>query len=215
MSVVSVSERRDLRRPGERLPVPMRRRLARRHLPSRYLTTISSLIFFLYTCWLCITFVNPITTRFRLVIYFYLHLFLSFLSRMFWLLNGNFEVAVDSLNLISPILVSISSRMKRNFVTQTNKKDFILNFHRFLDVDECSVPELCRNSLSCENTPGNYTCTCVKGFHGRQCQYNVNDCHGHQCLNGATCIDLIDEYHCACRPGFNGNSIPKYIFFWF
>ena len=103
--------------------------------------------------------------------------------------------------------------MKRNFVTQTNKKDFILNFHRFLDVDECSVPELCRNSLSCENTPGNYTCTCVKGFHGRQCQYNVNDCHGHQCLNGATCIDLIDEYHCACRPGFNGNSIPKYIFF--
>ncbi|KZR98899.1 Delta-like protein [Daphnia magna] len=35
MSVVALSERGDLRRPGERLPLPMRRRLARRHLRSR------------------------------------------------------------------------------------------------------------------------------------------------------------------------------------
>ena len=215
MSVVSVSERRDLRRPGERLPVPMRRRLARRHLPSRYLTTISSLPSFIYL----LAVYNLCEPHYNSFPFSYLFLFtfisLFSLSNVLTLKRQLWSSCFDSLNLISPILVSISSRMKRNFVTQTNKKDFILNFHRFLDVDECSVPELCRNSLSCENTPGNYTCTCVKGFHGRQCQYNVNDCHGHQCLNGATCIDLIDEYHCACRPGFNGNSIPKYIFFWF
>lgn len=78
------------------------------------------------------------------------------------------------------------------------------------------MPELCpsSNSVGCDNTLGNYTCHCVKGFHGRQCQYNVNDCHGHQCINGATCIDLIDEYHCACRPGFSGKStLQVSIFF--
>lgn len=66
------------------------------------------------------------------------------------------------------------------------------------------MPEKCRNSVRCDNTPGNYTCHCVKGFHGRQCDVNANDCEGNECANGATCIDLIDAYHCACAPGFGG-----------
>ena len=77
-------------------------------------------------------------------------------------------------------------------------------------MDECAA-SLCRNAESCENTAGNYTCHCIKGFSGLNCETNLNDCRG-QCLNGATCIDLIDQYHCACQPGFSGNSIRQHQF---
>ena len=79
----------------------------------------------------------------------------------------------------------------------------ISNWWPFADVDECAA-NMCRNAETCDNTAGNYTCHCIRGFSGRNCQTNLNDCHG-QCLNGATCIDLIDQYHCACQPGFSGN----------
>ena len=91
----------------------------------------------------------------------------------------------------------------------------IINLIVVLDVDECAG-HVCRNAESCENTAGSYTCRCIKGFSGVNCQTNLNDCRG-QCLNGGTCIDLIDQYHCACPKGFSGNCYtfllhyPHYI----
>jgi jagged-like protein len=78
-------------------------------------------------------------------------------------------------------------------------------------VDECQQNP-CRNAVDCRNGAGNYTCRCLNGWVGRNCEINVNDCRG-QCSNGATCIDLVDDYHCACSPGFKGShSAPKFNF---
>lgn len=79
----------------------------------------------------------------------------------------------------------------------------------FLDVDEC-VSEPCINAVSCVNLAGSYQCRCRRGWTGRRCDHNINDCVG-QCQHGATCIDLVNDYHCACQPGYTGNIVQHYI----
>ncbi|KAJ2944729.1 hypothetical protein O0L34_g4091 [Tuta absoluta] len=89
------------------------------------------------------------------------------------------------------------------------------------DVDECAtsregsettVTEVplgpCVNAAACNNTAGGYSCTCLAGWTGRDCEVNVDDCTG-QCLHGATCIDLVDDFHCACAAGYAGRTCAR------
>lgn len=67
--------------------------------------------------------------------------------------------------------------------------------------------------MSCENTPGAFSCTCLEGWSGTTCAKNTNDCVG-QCKNGASCVDLINDYHCACAPGFTGKQNSVWMKWW-
>lgn len=74
-------------------------------------------------------------------------------------------------------------------------------------------------------TSSSYSCYCIDGYTGRQCQTNWDECWSTPCLNGGTCIDGVASYNCTCSEGFNGmlqfslsvpaNRVALFIFFIF
>lgn len=52
-----------------------------------------------------------------------------------------------------------------------------------------------------------YSCYCIDGYTGVQCQTNWDECWSSPCQNGATCIDGVAQYNCSCPEGFVGNII--------
>lgn len=53
----------------------------------------------------------------------------------------------------------------------------------------------CANGGRCVlNNSDSYRCVCTRGWSGRDCRVNVNDCIEHWCQNGGTCVDEIDGY---------------------
>ena len=61
-----------------------------------------------------------------------------------------------------------------------------------------------RNGASCNNQGGHYTCDCLPGFQGAQCQFDVDDCANGPCHNGGTCHDQINSFYCSCPHGTEG-----------
>ena len=61
-----------------------------------------------------------------------------------------------------------------------------------------SIP-LCRNSST-------YTCYCIDGYTGVQCQTNWDECWSSPCLNGGTCHDGVAAFNCTCPAGYTGTS---------
>ena len=60
--------------------------------------------------------------------------------------------------------------------------------------DPCiSAP--CQNNAICTNDMVElYTCSCLPGFKGRNCEAEINECEEEPCLNGGTCFDLEGQY---------------------
>ncbi|KAJ8011615.1 hypothetical protein DPEC_G00060090 [Dallia pectoralis] len=54
-----------------------------------------------------------------------------------------------------------------------------------------------------------YSCYCLQGFTGENCEIDVDDCQSNPCLNGGTCIDKIDSFLCLCLPSYSGHSCEK------
>ena len=99
-----------------------------------------------------------------------------------------------------------------------------------LDIDDCAS-EPCHNSGTCIDGVGMFTCQCVTGYTGDQCEtsegvlgyvimflyfyIDFDECASHPCLNGGSCIDGIDGYTCLCIPSHTGDNCETGNILWF
>ena len=108
---------------------------------------------------------------------------------------------------------------------------FYTQFVPILDINECSSSP-CQNDGACNDGVNRYTCSCVAGYNGVNCQRSefktnlshtliyctlifsiftlcvffsdINECSSSPCQNGGTCVDGINRYSCSCVAGYNG-----------
>ncbi|XP_052794274.1 delta-like protein 1 [Mya arenaria] len=82
----------------------------------------------------------------------------------------------------------------------------------------CFVPNICDQGLCLHGskcvwgpgTPENgYTCVCLPGWLGKNCEKEVNECENSPCKNGGTCVDLENDFTCCCPPTYGGNMCEK------
>ena len=76
-------------------------------------------------------------------------------------------------------------------------------------VNDC-VKEPCMNNGTCIDLVNDISCNCSRGFEGRFCEINTNDCVGIDCNNGI-CEDLIANYMCVCNMGYTGQFCDEVI----
>lgn len=61
---------------------------------------------------------------------------------------------------------------------------------------------------------GGYTCQCVLGYTGTQCQTDIDNCAGVNCsASGAhrVCKDGLNSYTCACKDGYTGKKMLSFV----
>ncbi|XP_053378543.1 uncharacterized protein LOC128548152 [Mercenaria mercenaria] len=74
------------------------------------------------------------------------------------------------------------------------------------DIDDC-LGVICENGGSCIDNLGSYTCFCSKGFTGKNCENDVNECSGF--LHGGCediCINTVGSFLCKCSGNTTLNS---------
>ncbi|XP_078054867.1 neurocan core protein [Mustelus asterias] len=62
----------------------------------------------------------------------------------------------------------------------------------------------CLHEGTCLSNRTIYTCNCVPGFTGENCEIDIDECHSSPCENGATCVDGINSFTCLCLPSYAG-----------
>lgn len=77
--------------------------------------------------------------------------------------------------------------------------------------DPCA-PNPCQNGATCSEDGDEYSCECVPGFEGAQCEINIDECAGSPCQNAGTCEDGIANYTCRCPGAFTGHDceLPRF-----
>ncbi|CAG10655.1 unnamed protein product, partial [Tetraodon nigroviridis] len=73
------------------------------------------------------------------------------------------------------------------------------------DLNYCTHHKPCANGATCMNTgQGSYTCACLPGFTGVNCDLEIRECDSQPCRNGGHCLDSENGYTCECPQGFEG-----------
>jgi len=75
------------------------------------------------------------------------------------------------------------------------------------EIDECKVGTPCKNGAACQNDPsrpGEVVCTCTKGWTGKHCEVNINECaeKTFTCVENSICKDTPGSYDCECNAGY-------------
>ncbi|XP_047361092.1 protein eyes shut-like isoform X7 [Vespa velutina] len=75
----------------------------------------------------------------------------------------------------------------------------------------CSI-DPCMYGICLDNdNSSSYSCYCIDGYTGINCEINWDDCWSNPCLNGGVCTDAVAAYNCTCSEGFIGiNCEQKY-----
>lgn len=59
----------------------------------------------------------------------------------------------------------------------------------------------CKNGV-CSCDGDDYKCTCHKGFSGRDCEIDDDDCKNKPCGDYGICYDRVNGYECRCEEGY-------------
>ena len=73
------------------------------------------------------------------------------------------------------------------------------------DINECASSP-CQNGGSCVDGINSYTCNCLPGYAGDNCERNIDECASKPCVKNAKCIDGINTFTCTCLPGYAGDN---------
>lgn len=57
-----------------------------------------------------------------------------------------------------------------------------------------------------------YLCACERGWEGKNCEREKNECQSNPCQNGGTCNDHLNGYTCLCSRGFAGKGVWSITF---
>jgi hypothetical protein len=72
-------------------------------------------------------------------------------------------------------------------------------------VDDPCDPNPCQHG-TCSANESDYTCACIAGYTGDNCEIDIDECADSPCENG-TCLDRVDAYECDCgSTGYTGES---------
>nr|CDJ97463.1 EGF and EGF calcium-binding and Notch region and Notch and Ankyrin domain containing protein [Haemonchus contortus] len=74
--------------------------------------------------------------------------------------------------------------------------------------DPCP-PEYCNHGGKCTSNGTGFVCSCPLGFHGPQCEYDINECDSSPCAFGK-CVNTMGSYRCECDEGFIGRDCQIY-----
>ncbi|XP_076642313.1 eyes shut isoform X2 [Halictus rubicundus] len=69
--------------------------------------------------------------------------------------------------------------------------------------------EPCMYGICLEDGNSSYSCYCIDGYTGINCEINWDDCWSNPCLNGGTCNDAVAAYNCTCAEGFVGTNCEQ------
>ncbi|XP_078618129.1 uncharacterized protein LOC144885854 [Branchiostoma floridae x Branchiostoma japonicum] len=78
------------------------------------------------------------------------------------------------------------------------------------DCDECNEQcnsGMCVNSISCENSIGDFVCECMIGYEGKDCSSEIDYCKDNPCGTGI-CNNFLTGYNCTC-PDDPSGAVPN------
>ncbi|KAK3090083.1 hypothetical protein FSP39_009008 [Pinctada imbricata] len=85
-----------------------------------------------------------------------------------------------------------------------------LNQQPEIAINDCFSNQ-CQNGGTCVSQELGYTCNCVPGYRGNNCEEEINECEGKPCLNNGTCKDLLNDFSCTCHPGYEGKKCEENV----
>ncbi|KAI4495639.1 hypothetical protein M0802_008474 [Mischocyttarus mexicanus] len=82
------------------------------------------------------------------------------------------------------------------------------------EYDACSLNP-CQNNGSCTlitRSRRDFVCECPRGFEGKVCDVNIDDCVDVICPDDKICVDGIDSHECKCREGYRDPNCTLIVY---